>query len=466
MTVRPAERAVTIAGPGRTVDLRVPAGVPVADLLPQLARTVGVPSGDGGWELVPVGRSALSLGSTLATSAVSDGDVLHLRAPQVTRHPPDLRSVRDTLSAPSAPSGASTLVADLVSAVTTAALLLPLLGAPLLALAAPVDSVDRMAPSVAFVLGAVLLAMLGGWVAVRDPGSGLRGSRPARRLSRVAPAAAAVAWTAVAGGGSVAMAAPGGSGWAVVGGGVVSAFAAALVGGSYAARRYAPQGGWCIAACGAYGLVATVTATLLAIALGWDVAARLVAVACVLSVGVLPGLAVTVAGASRLDRVAATQGVAAATAEAVAARTAGTLKGALTGAVVVATLALASRWPLAGPADTATAGAVALLFGLRARTLGPRFAAAPIAGAALTTMVTIGFVTADAPVDRLLVTVAAVLAVLGVVRVALDRCRPLSPAMAAHGIRLSRWVERALIVAAIPVASGAVEAVLTVWANR
>jgi type VII secretion integral membrane protein EccD len=80
-------RAVTVCRGTRRVDVRLPAAVPVAELMPGLLDLVDgdVPSRSpsvGGtprtWELVPVGRPPLDWGRTLTDAGVADGDVLYL----------------------------------------------------------------------------------------------------------------------------------------------------------------------------------------------------------------------------------------------------------------------------------------------------------------------------------------------------------------------------------------------------
>lgn len=478
MPLMPAERAVTIAGPQRTVDLRVPAGVPVADLLPQVARTVGAPPGDGGWELVPIGGDALSLGATLADAAVRDGDVLHLRPRRLECPVPDARSVRDRMAAVPGRSGPDQLSGvDLVSALMAAAVVVPLavIGwmfrsdpGPAATAVATVDGWDLRSPSVAFVVGALLLALLAGWVAVhqrrREPSAG--GSPAPRAIVPTAAGFAGIVWSGIAGGTLVAVAMPAPPGRVVATGAVAAAFTATVVGGVWAIRRSRAPQGWSAVGCGGYGLVATVVTVGLVVPLGPDAAARMMTVAAPLTVGVLPALAVTTAGATRLDRVAAGAGITAALADDAAGRAAAILRGTLTGAVLVAVLAATSRWSQPAPVDLAVVGASSLLFALRARTLGRRFATIPILGAATMTVSAIVLAAAGAPVDRLVMTLAAVVVLLGAVRVVLDRRGPPSPAMAAYAGRAARWGERALVVLALPLATGVVDAVVSMGAGR
>ncbi|KUN29794.1 type VII secretion integral membrane protein EccD [Streptomyces antibioticus] len=83
---------LTVRGPARTIDLAVPADVPVADLLPTLLRYAGegsgeAPGGDveergldhGGWVLQRLGERPLDEEGTLKSLDLKDGEVLHLR---------------------------------------------------------------------------------------------------------------------------------------------------------------------------------------------------------------------------------------------------------------------------------------------------------------------------------------------------------------------------------------------------
>ncbi|MFG2945818.1 type VII secretion integral membrane protein EccD [Streptomyces adustus] len=77
---------LTVRGPARTIDLAVPADVPVADLLPTLLRYAGE-AGEaeesgldhGGWVLQRLGERPLDEEGTLKSLDLKDGEVLHLR---------------------------------------------------------------------------------------------------------------------------------------------------------------------------------------------------------------------------------------------------------------------------------------------------------------------------------------------------------------------------------------------------
>ncbi|MFD5873050.1 type VII secretion integral membrane protein EccD [Streptomyces sp. NPDC060322] len=75
---------LTVRAPSVTVDLAVPADVPVADLLPTLLRYVGQEAEEAGldhagWVLQRLGDAPLDEETTLAGAGLSDGVVLYLR---------------------------------------------------------------------------------------------------------------------------------------------------------------------------------------------------------------------------------------------------------------------------------------------------------------------------------------------------------------------------------------------------
>ncbi|MFJ8929750.1 type VII secretion integral membrane protein EccD [Streptomyces sp. NPDC102340] len=75
---------LTVRAPSVSVDLAVPADVPVADLLPTLLRYVGEGAEESGldhagWVLQRLGDTPLDEETTLERAGLADGDVLHLR---------------------------------------------------------------------------------------------------------------------------------------------------------------------------------------------------------------------------------------------------------------------------------------------------------------------------------------------------------------------------------------------------
>ncbi|MEH3032851.1 MAG: type VII secretion integral membrane protein EccD [Aeromicrobium erythreum] len=91
---------VTVVTAERTIDLALPSGLPLADVLPQVMR-YAAPEHDGGspttWSLGRVGGSTLSLAQTLADAGVLDGDVLELRSQADDASPALVEDVRDAV---------------------------------------------------------------------------------------------------------------------------------------------------------------------------------------------------------------------------------------------------------------------------------------------------------------------------------------------------------------------------------
>ncbi|MGW1108811.1 type VII secretion integral membrane protein EccD [Streptomyces sp. NPDC002540] len=77
---------LTVRAPAKTIDLAVPADVPVADLLPTLLRYSGEELEEsgldhGGWTLQRLGESSLDDEGTLESLDLKEGEVLYLRPP-------------------------------------------------------------------------------------------------------------------------------------------------------------------------------------------------------------------------------------------------------------------------------------------------------------------------------------------------------------------------------------------------
>src|SRR5262245_40838005 len=93
MGTTPAEICrLVVHGPGRRLEVAVPAEVPVADLFPALLRHLGDNVADGGlahggWILQRLGTPPLDEESSVAALGLRDGDVIHLR-PRSEQIPP------------------------------------------------------------------------------------------------------------------------------------------------------------------------------------------------------------------------------------------------------------------------------------------------------------------------------------------------------------------------------------------
>lgn len=91
---------VTVVTTERTVDLALPAALPMAEILPQLLRYVAPSSPDANpatWVLSRLGGTPLSLTQTLAEAAVTDGDVLELGPEAQTVRAVAVDDVRDAV---------------------------------------------------------------------------------------------------------------------------------------------------------------------------------------------------------------------------------------------------------------------------------------------------------------------------------------------------------------------------------
>lgn len=472
MTVQAVDLAVTVVGDTRAVDLVVPSTVPMADLLPQLARMVDVPSGRLGWELVPAGAAALPAEATLDGAGVVDGAVLRVRAADVRLVQPVVRSVRDRLPVPGAPSAGRW--PDVAGLVMTTLLVLPAVVAVGWSLA---DRPVVASPSLALLFSATVLALLAGWTAVRAPVRPAGEAAPTE-MARVWPSVAGVAgvgWAATAGASLVGAVAPGATGLSVAGGAAGAAVVALVVGGVWARVRARstdagpvgdPAAGCRALGAAAVGACALASTVVAAVPLGAAAALRLVAVLAVVGIGLLPGAVVSAAGLLRVDRQAGTTGMSATAVDAAGAGASRALSGALVGVVVVVVSALAARLPTSGPSDVLTAGAVAVVLALRARTLGRRLAVVPLVGSAAVAVTAVALASADQPADRLAAAVVGLAVMFGVAGVVAARVRPPSPTARATARRLLRGVERVVVCLVVPVAAGALQWSVLPWAGQ
>lgn len=122
---------VTVVGQNRTVDLALPSGLPLADVVPQVLRYC-VPA-DGierpeSWALARLGGPVLGLGHSLGESGVVDGDVLELRRSGSDVRPAVVEDVRDAVEdSVDAAGGVWTSATTLTYALAGGAVLLGLL---------------------------------------------------------------------------------------------------------------------------------------------------------------------------------------------------------------------------------------------------------------------------------------------------------------------------------------------------
>lgn len=78
---------ITVVGPGRRVDIALPANVPFADLFPAIARFSRLGAGEaarlpGGWVLQRLGQRPFEPFATPASAGLLDGELIYLRPRQ------------------------------------------------------------------------------------------------------------------------------------------------------------------------------------------------------------------------------------------------------------------------------------------------------------------------------------------------------------------------------------------------
>lgn len=91
---------VTVVTSERTIDLALPSGLPLSDVVPQVLRYAAPDRADAGpltWTLARLGGSSLALTQTLQDAGVLDGEVLELRAQADDVRPALVEDVRDAV---------------------------------------------------------------------------------------------------------------------------------------------------------------------------------------------------------------------------------------------------------------------------------------------------------------------------------------------------------------------------------
>ncbi|MEV0564429.1 type VII secretion integral membrane protein EccD [Dactylosporangium sp. NPDC050588] len=182
----PGLARVTINSPQRRVDVALPDGVPLAELLPELLQHAGVGLADdgerhGGWLLRRGDGTALSTTTGLAGQEVRDGAVLHLVPARSSWPDPEFDDVVDAIAAGARRQGVAWSPAATRAAALTAA------GAGLAVVL--VATVRGDLPLVA--AAAALVLVLTGTVASRAYGDALTGAVVA---ASGLPFAAAFGW--------------------------------------------------------------------------------------------------------------------------------------------------------------------------------------------------------------------------------------------------------------------------------
>lgn len=188
---------LTVLAPRRTVDVALPADVPVADLVPMVLELVGEPDPNSAWRPEPwrlsgVAGGQLPAAATLAELGVLDGEQLRIAR---AAPPPAAPVFDDPVDALAAGAGAARAGDRRFG--SAAVLIIVVSAAGLLASAGP----GSVAAGLLAVLGTVV-ALAGVASAGRNPATGV-----ARTAALAAvPLAAAAGWTVLPGPGSVLVA--------------------------------------------------------------------------------------------------------------------------------------------------------------------------------------------------------------------------------------------------------------------
>jgi type VII secretion integral membrane protein EccD len=272
---------VTLVNGSRRVDLALPAGLPLADVMPQLLRYCAPeerPEDPALWTVGRIGGPNLPLAQSLLDASIGDGEVLELRQSAVATHPAYVEDVRDAVEDAVDESGRQWRS-------TTSVQFALVVGAVVLGAAALLPAAQSATGS-ALALAAVIatVGVLAGWWAAQS----------GHRLAAQAVIVTAGTWGWLAGflaADTAALAKPAAIGAGAVGALGVAAFARAL---TPLATAHLAAG----ALLGAAGvLLGAVTIA------GWDYlnAVRIDGVLAVLVVGVLPRVSLTLGGLASAD---------------------------------------------------------------------------------------------------------------------------------------------------------------------
>lgn len=280
---------VTVVSADRTVDIALPTGLPLGEILPQLMKYAGPESPNPAptnWTLARLGGAHLPLAQTLAEAAVLDGDVLELRPEGEAARPLMVDDVRDAVEDSVDATGGTWSTRTTGSFVVLAgSLLLALLAlvvvtANLLSAAMwPLD-VDSIPSSTAAV---AVLTFATWWSTHR-----------AREVDAQVAAAVAMVWAAMV---SLALCHRLEAGhWVTI---AVCAAAAAAIAGVTRLLTPATTGH------AAFGCVVLVVAAAMLVAETWEVservAPRVIPVLALLAIGAIPRISLSVGGLASAD---------------------------------------------------------------------------------------------------------------------------------------------------------------------
>ncbi len=289
---------ITVVSGTRRVDLALPSGLPVADVVPQVLRFCAPEDSSGQpteFTLARIGGQSLAWSQSLAEAGVHDGDVIELRALSTQARAAFVEDVRDAIEdsvdgAGGAWTSQSTVTFTIIATCGVLVLLLLSLlidlwlrvmeGGPAFLQSSSTVETERVASA----LATAVILVGATWV----------GTRWAARWTPYISLTVAGLWAFVAG---VEVTARNSSDTVIAL--TVGVAAATVVAG--VGRLLTPRATPLLAAC-AVVLVALV-ATMIADASGADVgvAVRVVAALAVLSIGVMPRLSIAVGGLSSAD---------------------------------------------------------------------------------------------------------------------------------------------------------------------
>lgn len=423
---------LTVLAPRRSVDVALPADVPVSDLVPMVLELVGEPGREWRpepWRLCGVAGGPLPGAATLGQLGVLDGELLRIARDAPPPAAPVFDDPVDALASGAGSAGAQHFGAGAVLAVVVGA-------AAVLAGAGPGSP------------AAAVLAGLAAAAALAVGAGAVHGPVPARVAALAAvPLAAAAGWTATPDAAAAALV-------AVAAAGTAAAVAQLLL------RVVAP------ALVGAVTVAVLGAAALLGVRLGLagPAAAAAVAAIAVVAGPLLPRAAIRLAGLPRPVIPAGGDDLADADADADTlppeelAERADLARGYLAGLAGACSVTAAAGAVLAatagGWAGPSFAAVTAVVLGLRARGYADAVPARSALVAAIGAGVALALLAGRYGDPARLAAAAALLLATGVGLVALGRAEPLGSPVARRAVDL---VEGLLVAATVPLALGAMD---------
>jgi type VII secretion integral membrane protein EccD len=353
---------VTVVNDARQLDVSLPAGRPVRELLPQLCDLLSLPPADeervGGWSLSTVGGGVVDARGTLDDAGVVDADVLYLTPPAAAPPPPFVDEVIDEVRGTLDEDGSAW--ADRPRLLGSAGLAaVAFLAIAVVGVLGPGPAGGRFA---LLVLAGLVATGLGRLFRTRGGGLVVAASLPAWAL--------AVAQVAVLGG------------W-----GAQATWYAGLTGLGVGLMTFAAVGGdWSAGAAAGVALAPLALLGTVLAASGLEVAqvAGVLVVLVLFALGLAPQLALARSGLVPLVRAQERGTPVARTSVGEAVRTGQrTLSGAVAGVCVIAAVAASALLAARSAAAAALGGLVVLVYALRSRAFTRAAQALPLLAAAV-----------------------------------------------------------------------------------